>query len=423
MKEPESIPPAPNWSRPERPILAEGNQAVALELWMSIRRVHLWAAAGPERRAALFAGQRRDWIRARQQEAEATAPEIASALRLLGHLSAAPEAATPNTLGQACHQIAMWALEHRYGETAIQFAEGAALTGGTAEQTLLAGRLTRNAGDFGRAELWFQRGIAAARIEGDEVSFIRGHLGYGILCMTVGRDVCAQKHLKTASVYAMQDGFEWLAAEAQHDLFHFMTVRGNLRAAELHARRALRWYPKHHVRFPFFAVDVGFLLICMGHCRLAANLLRQAVRTMENPADSVLGASLLARAYAGCGQLREFERARRRLEVLLAKHREYEASARWNLAEAERAAGMLAQAEANASLSLALARAARDPETERFARVLLGELHSKAAPRPAAPSAEPSYASLVATLVARIRTWNPNRRGRSRSVPLQEWAA
>lgn len=423
MKERESLPPAPNWSRPERPILAEGNQVLALELWMSIRRVHLWAEVGPDQRAELFAGQRRDWIRARQQEAEAAAPEIATALRLLGQLSAAPESATPDTLGQACHQVAMWALEHGYVETAIQFAEGAALTGGTSEQTLLAGRLTRNAGDFGRAELWFQRGIAAARAEGDEISFIRGHLGYGILCMTVGRDACARKHLKTASVYAMQDGFEWLAAEAQHDLFHFMTVRGNLRAAELHARRALRWYPKHHVRFPFFAVDVGFLLICMGQYRLAANLLRHAIRAMENPADSVLGASLLVRASAGAGQRREFERARRRLDALLAKHREYEAPARWNLAEAERAAGMIPEAEANASLSLALAQAARDPETERFARVLLGELHTNAAPRPAAASAEPSYAGLVATLIARIHNWNPNRRGRSRSVPRQEWAA
>lgn len=418
----DSLPPPPNWSRQERGILAEGTPALALELWLSARRVRLWAEARPERSGEPFAGQRREWIRARQHEAEAEAPELATALRVMAQLPFSPIVAR-EPLGQACHEVALWAVERGYVETAIQFAEGAALTGGTAEQTLLAGRLTRNVGDFGRAEMWFQRGIAAARMQGDEVSFIRGHLGYGILCMTVGRDACARKHLQTASVYAMQDGYEWLAAEAQHDLFHFMTVRGSLPAAELHARRALRWYPKHHIRFPFFAVDVGFLLVCMGHYRLAANLLRHAVRAIENPADTVLGTSLLARAHAGAGQMREFERARRRLQTLLATHPQHEPAARWNLAEAERAAGLHTEAERNAHLSLALAQAERDTETERFARVLLDELHAKAAPPPAATESESSYAGLVTTLIARISKWNPQRRGRSRSLPRQEWAA
>lgn len=423
MRPRDRLPPPPNWSRPEHGILTEGCPILALELWMSARRVRLWAEVLPERRGDLFASQRRDWIRARQQEAEAEAPDLAPALRTLARIAYSPDEITSEALGQACQQVAVWALERGFVEAAIQFAEGAALTGGTAEQTLLAGRLTRNAGDFGRAEMWFQRGIAAARADGDEVAFIRGHLGYGILCMTVGRDACARKHLKTASVYAMQDGYEWLAAEAQHDLFHFMTVRGNLSAAELHARRALRWYPKHHIRFPFFAVDVGFLLVCMGHHRLAANLLRSAVRAMENPRDAVLGTSLLARAYAGVGQTREFERTRRRVESLLQTHPGLEAAARWNLAEAERAAGMLTEAETSARMSLALAQADRDTETERFARRLLDELHAKPVPTAAAAPSESSYDALVATLITRIRKWDPHRRGRSRSLPRQEWAA
>lgn len=422
MRHTEILPSSPNWTRPEHGILTEATPAVALELWMSARRVRFWSEALPERRRSLVTVHPRDWIRARQQEAQAAVPEIAPALRLLAQLPFSPHEGV-DRVGQACQQIAGWATERGYVETAIQFAEAAALTGGTAEQTLLAGRLTRNAGDFGRAELWFQRGIAAARAQGDEVAFIRGHLGYGILCMTVGRDACARKHLKTASVYAMQDGYEWLAAEAQHDLFHFMAVRGNLPAAELHARRALRWYPKHHVRFPFFAVDVGFLLVCMGHYRLAATLLRQAIRVMEKPGNTVLGTSLLARAHAGAGQSREFQRTARRLEALLAVHPEFEPAARWNLAEAQRAAGMLTDAETNARLSLELAQADGDHETESFARALLDELQGEQAPHPPARNAEATYAGLVAALVARIGKWNPNRRGRSRSLRRQEWAA
>jgi hypothetical protein len=143
---------------------------------------------------------------------------------------------------------------------------------------------------------------------------------------------------------------------------------------------------------------------------------------MEKPADMVLGTSLLARAQAGAGQTREFARASRRLEALLATHQEHEAAARWNLAEGQRAAGMLVQAEANARTALELAMAARDTETERFVRTLLDQLQAETSPPPVAEPPS-SYVALVATLVARIRKWNPKRRGRSRSVPRQEWAA
>lgn len=404
-------------------MLAETAPALALELWLGVRRVRMWIQTPENRRRDLFQLPRRQWIAERQEQARREAPELSAALKTIAAFPSHPQPPQDTRLAEALYHVSEWAAAREHAETAVQCAEAAALLGGTAAQSLLAGRLTRNAGDFGRAELWFDRAIAAAHAEGDQVAFIRAHLGYGILCMTAGRDACARKHFNTASVYAMQEGFEWLAAEAQHDLFHFMVVRGDLPAAELHARRALKWYPKHHERFPFFAIDVGFLLVCLGQHRLASRLLRESLRVVERPADTVLGMSVLVRALAGAGAFAESTRVARRLETLLASHTEFEAAARWNLGEAQRAAGLADEAHASAELSLQLARENRDPETERFARELLEQL-SIGVPAPRArPADEPAYNSLVETLIERVRGWTPNRRGRSRSIANPEWAA
>jgi tetratricopeptide (TPR) repeat protein len=416
----DKLPPAPNWIRPDHSILTEADSDLALELWSAVRRLRKWIATPPTLRPSQFSGTRPDWIRARQKGAEHEAPELEPVLQLLADLPCSAQANTVQ-LGAASYTVAEWARAKGYVETSIQYAEAAALIGGKAEQVLLAAQLTRNAGDFGRAELWFDRGIAAAHAQGNQIAIIRGHLGYGILCMTVGRDACARRHYNTASVYAMQEGFEWLAAEAQHDLFHFMVVRGDLSAAELHARRALRWYPKHHSRIPFLAVDLGFWLVCLGQYQLARTLLPEALRVMK-PADTVLGTSILTRAFAGAGQFKESERTMRRLETLLLKHKEFEAAARWNLAEAHRAFGRIEQAYQSAELSLELAQAGHDPETEAFVRDLLDQLAAQAPARPQEAEGT-TYLPLVSILLQRIKEWSPNRRGRPRSLGRQEWAA
>ena len=404
-------------------MLEETAPALALELWLAVRRIRMWLITPESRRRELFQPQRREWISARREQARREAPELGQALEVLGAFPQSPQRMDAAALADALYSTAEWAAANDNVETAIQCAEAAALMGCSPAQSLLAGRLTRNAGDFGRAELWFDRAIAAAHAENDPVAFIRGHLGYGILCMTVGRDACARKHFNTASVYAMQEGFEWLAAEAQHDLFHFMVVRGDLTAAELHARRALKWYPKHHQRFPFFAIDVGFLLVLRGQHSLACRLLREALRVVERPEDTVLGLSVLVRALAGSGSYPESIRVARRLETLLARHSEFEAAARWNLGEAHRSAGLADKARASAELSLRLAQANRDPETERFARELLEQL-ARDDPAPVQQLAdEPSYTMLIETLISRVREWTPNRRGRSRSIARPGWAA
>src|SRR6185436_14131864 len=105
------------------------------------------------------------------------------------------------------------------------------------------------------------RGIGLARRASNGIEYTRGHIGYGILWQTLGRDRRARKHFATAANRAMKDGREWLAAEAQHDLMLMATERGHYGEAEAYARTALAWYPKYHERFPFFVADLAYLLV------------------------------------------------------------------------------------------------------------------------------------------------------------------
>lgn len=406
-------------------MLADAPSELAAELWLCLRRVHTWLGTPAERRGEGFS--RRHGVRRERQDLAPVPPALVEEMSLLARLGLPAPASVPTDaqVGAACHAVAEWAIENGYVETGIQFAETAARLTTVPEHSLLAGRLTRNQGEHGRAELWFQRGIAAAHAQENAVAFIRGHLGYGILCMSLRRDQCARKHFQTASVYAMQEGYEWLAAEAQHDLFHFMALRGNLRAAEMYARRALRSYPKHHPRFPFFAMDVAYLIICRGHNQLACRVLREALRVVERPTDTVLGVSLYIRALAGAGQVKERDRQTRRLEALLAQEPRYEAAARWHLAEAQRAAGLFDDARANAARSLDMALTTHDAEIEQFARELLKQLERQSFPAPLDERNEDheGYSHLVGSLVARVREWSPKRRGRLRSLAPDQWVA
>jgi hypothetical protein len=220
----------------------------------------------------------------------------------------------------------------------------------------------------------------------------------------------------------MREGHEWLAAEAQHDLFQFVTMRGNYVDAEVHARRALNWYPKHHPRFPFFVADVAFLMVCQRYFDPAVELLRPFVRTVKPP-QNVLGYSLLVRALAGAGQSGEFRRRRGRLLKLIEGRSEWEAAARWNLAHADREAGDVGSALIEARAAAALAHAHRDNETQQLAEDLVRELESGAEPPELAERKDDRFRPLVQILASRLADWSPTRRGRSPVLSRSEWAA
>jgi tetratricopeptide (TPR) repeat protein len=407
----------------ETGMLDEAPPALAVVLWQHVRRLRDWIDASPAERQALFHPEPPRWVREKQEEARGEHPEIAGDLEAVEAVLLTPTAVDAGQLAAALERLSRWAEAQGYTRTSIPLADLAARVDREEPRLAnLAGRLARNAGDHTRAEAWLERGIGLARRRADWVEYTRGHLGAGILCMTTGRESRARRHLNTASTIAMREGHEWLAAEAQHDLFQFMTLRGNLVEAEVHARRAFAWYPKHHKRFPFFAADVAFLLVCQQHHSAAAALLRLFVRVVTTP-QSILGLSLLVRALATSAGKQEFEEARAQLLDVLQMRGEYEAGARWNLAHADRAAGNWESARTNARMAVDLAHAQRDLETERFARALLADLEAGVPSPPELPRIDHKLTEWLAALTARLESWSPTRRGRLPSRSRADWAA
>jgi hypothetical protein len=145
----------------------------------------------------------------------------------------------------------------------------------------LAGRLTRNANEWDRADVWFRRGIGMAREQENIIEQIWGHLGYGRLCQELGWVKGARKHLNRGSRLAWQDGPPSLAASAQHDLCAMLIVHGFLPEAELRARRALQWYPKNHPRIPLFGADVALMLVLDRRYVAAVRILRAVLRVVH----------------------------------------------------------------------------------------------------------------------------------------------
>jgi tetratricopeptide (TPR) repeat protein len=423
MGDKQIIPEPPRRRKPEFQILSEAPPALAVVLWQYIRHVKDWIDAHPEIRHTLFNANPPRWVVEKRRAAYAMCEEHADELTAIERMMDRPDDVREDELADACERLARWAESQGYPETAIELAETAArLDCGEPRRANLAGRLTRNAKEYGLAETWFERGIGLARRRADWVEYTRGHLGAGIMCMWTGREAPARRHLNTASTIAMREGHEWLAAEAQHDLFHFMTVRGNYVDAELHARRALAWYPKHHHRFPFFSADVAYLLVCQRHYSAAIRVLRHFL-SIVGPPKNLLGLSLLVRALACAGELDEFAAMRVQLLKSIPTDSEYESAARWHLAYGERAAGLRDLAKVTARTAVEIARTQRDREMEVLALAALQEIESGQPAQHEIARNDGNFTEFVSGIISRLQTWSPTRRGRNRSRSEADWAA
>jgi len=296
--------------------------------------------------------------------------------------------------------------------------------GSTPRRGILAGKLARTIGEMTRAEQWFHISIETARKQGGWEEYIRGHLGLGILNMLTKNDRRARKYLNRASATAARRGYEWLAAEAQHDLFQFMTVRGHYAEAEVHARTALLWYPKNNPRIPYLLADVAYLLISRCCYAPAIEFLRRFMQIVAAP-QNVLGLSMLVRAYACAGVEGSFQSARRRLLRVVENPEcaSFEAAARWHLAEAERALEHWREAAYQADRALQLALVEQDLETAELARVTIRGVDQRAQVEPASGDVDPNVGELVKLLLDRVAEWSPTKRGRPRGRSSEDWAA
>lgn len=407
----------------EAAILEEVPNVVGLVLWQNWRHLRDWISAEKQVRSRLFHEAVSGWVQGKRTEARMSEPAIARALSVFDDWVCSPAASGPDRLADACQQIVEWAEERAYGRTALLYAEAAALLQPEEpRRAILIGKLARNAGQLAPAERWFHHAITVARRRSRWEEYIRGHLGLGILYMLTKKDHRARKHFSAASARANREGYEWLAGEAQHDLFQFMTVRGHYDAAEAHARAALSRYPKNNPPVPFLAADVAYLMICKHQYSHAIELLRGFLRIVKAPPDNVLGLSMFVRALAAAGHSRKFQRMRRQLLRVELSATRFEAAALWHLAEAERAMRQWEPAAQHSQAALELALAERDLETAQSARETLRKVAARAAVTPEVPCHDPQDSEFVAQLASRLREWAPTKRGRPRRRPPEDWS-
>jgi len=425
MGEERIIPPPPVQRRRDNEILSEIPTVLGLALWLELRFVRTWAESCGDVRARLFNQNPPAWVADRRKEARAQAGPLASALMRLATVTAAPLAVDSEAVAVACSQVVDWALKREHFQTAIEFAEAAALVDPTnAAMANLAGRVTRNAKEYARSEVWFNRGIGFARDQDNKVELARGHLGYGTLCKELGRVRGARKHLNSGSRIARKHGPRSLAAEAQHDLCALLIVRGHHAEAEKRAQRALEWYGRSHQRFPFFVADVALLFMLERNYVAALRLLKGVLRVVDRPGPRSILLAMYTRALAGVGETDSAAHFRRRALRLLANHHEWEAAALWHLATAERLLQRWESAEADAVRGLELALAANDRETIRLTRLTLTEISSRRPPPSRVTRRDEEFRAFFQTLADRLSGWSP-RQARSRRPPWggDQWAA
>lgn len=384
-------------------------EAVSPVLWQDLRHMRDWAQSDRDLRPFLFSPASRNAM-ARRAEARAFEPALASALATFAALKAKPADFDERTIAEACDALVEWAESHDYTHTAIEWAEVAATVAPKNPRLAnSAGRLTRNANEFDRAEVWFLRAIGLARSQGNDIEKFWGHAGYAKVCKETGRVKDARRHLNRASSIARRGGPPSLAAALQHELCAFLMLRGRLKEAVQRAQKALDLYPYSEPRLPFFGADMALLLILTRRYSLGARVARVVLRILEKHSARPAILALAARAFAGAGEQEEAAVHRSRALKLLGKYPQFEAITRWHLADALRHLGQWDAAQAEAETALKVAERLNDREAAWGIGMLLRRIvERRPAPAARASSGERAF---VRQLTDKLTRWTP-RRGR-----------
>ena len=168
-------------------------------LWRLVRDVELWAGTPAEAQAKLFAPGARD-IRTARLHKGTFPTDVRLHLRQLNRLLAAP--ASPPTsadeVSTACAAVAEWAREIEARETALAYAQAAALASDAAAHALLTGHCAEEAGQRQRARTWYVRAVALARRARDWQSYALSFLELGRMAEQDGNIARARRlYLRT----------------------------------------------------------------------------------------------------------------------------------------------------------------------------------------------------------------------------------
>jgi tetratricopeptide (TPR) repeat protein len=287
-------------------VLDEVRNEAGVTLWEFIRDIDLWSSSGGDGRARLFtkgsARRRRERIAALEAAVELRTPLEAVGRAMEGRVR------SPGALmSQACHSLACWAEQQGLPQTALAFAQSAALAApDEAAPAYFVGRLARRNAEYRRAETWFRRTLGLARRSDDWKHYGLACLGLGNLNRQRGDYPTARSWYVRALRVARRRGLLDVRALALHDLFCVAANRELVDEANLWERRAFRAYGPGNPRLDALAHDVARFRLLTRRDEEALQVFRALLPRIHRITARRLVASNMALAAARVNDRRTF---------------------------------------------------------------------------------------------------------------------
>jgi tetratricopeptide (TPR) repeat protein len=280
-------------------ILDEVRGDLGLVLWQISRDVLLWASAGPEQRAGLFAVQEPVSADATDELLHETVRELSGTLLKNGCEGEAKRVV------DCCRTVARWAVNAGLERTALAFAQAAAAaSAGDAGRYVDAGRLLVRYRRRTAAETWFRRGIALARRAGDWGSYAEAWLELGWLHASQGATENATFALKRALKVSARHGVRHVRARAHYGMMRVLSAVADYEAARRHGAMSLRWYGGHreHTGVTHELAALMMEQDPVANASECSKMLRSVLPLRRSGADRIATLTLLVRAAGYAGQ-------------------------------------------------------------------------------------------------------------------------
>jgi tetratricopeptide (TPR) repeat protein len=279
-------------------ILQEWNSELGVVLWQAFRDVMLWATSEPECRGAAFTPG--SALRIEEVADAKDDPRLIGGLEVIHQLVADAGGADEEIVGQACRAVSEWAQEQGKLNTALAFAQNAALVDSADSAAAfwvatLAGRLN----DHARAEGWFRRAVGLARQGRDWRMYSQSFSGLGNLYIRRGNLPAARRLHTRALRGARRGGMRREQAFALHDLFVVAVELGNVGEAERLARQALEACGTKNERVHALAHDVAYFWMEHGNFGRALAVFRAILPLIERPIERTFVLANIVRAAGG----------------------------------------------------------------------------------------------------------------------------
>lgn len=289
-------------------MLAEVPEPYALHVLKALRLVLAWSAEPDTHAPLLRRAQMNRWeatVLALPQRDGLWEPLVI----LAGQLKR-PAGARADTICQSCLALADWATGAGAIETALLFAEAAALAWPeNARFAWVTGRLFRTHGRYRHSEYWLRRAARVAVWSDDYETQDLALNSLGNLFSQQGSFVDALNYLTRALAVARKHRIKSRQGAVTHDLFAVAVLTGDNSRAERLAVGAFQLYGPHHPHLPKLAHDVVQLWLRQGRFPLALPVLRALLRFFDVPQERLRVLASTARAAGACGERQVYERA------------------------------------------------------------------------------------------------------------------